>query len=189
MSRVWREPGMYCVNSVTPCSGSLMEDDEISRGAFAHRRGIEAFSSVVVLQRVEIAGLVANVHPAEGLRAIGLGIQLNILAVVDLDEGLGGFAGVGNGEGLLVAKLAQESDFAINITDAKGNVRDADDALIWRGRLGDQSCRARAGRTQAMRSSKVSRKFSKKPPKPDEGDTKGKVEKWNSARRIPVDKG
>src|ERR1700722_13317392 len=116
--------------------------DEISGGGFADRRGVETFSSVVVLQRVEIAGLVANVHPAERLRVICLGVKLDELAVVDLDEGLGGFAGVGNGEGLLVAELAEKDDFAIEVADAKRNVRDADDAFIWRGRLRDQSCRA-----------------------------------------------
>ena len=51
-----------------------------------------------------------------------------------------------DGEGLLVAELAQERDFAIEVADAKGDVRDADDALIWRGRLRDQSCRAGACR-------------------------------------------
>jgi hypothetical protein len=74
-----------------------------------------------------------------------LGVQLNEFAIIDLDEGLDRFAGVGNNERLLVAELAEKGDLAIDVADAKGNVRDADDALIWRGRLRDQSYRAGEG--------------------------------------------
>ena len=125
--------------------GIVKGEDEIAGRGLAHGRGVEAFCGVVVLQHVQVAGFEANVQPAEGLRGIGSGIQLDELAIVDLDEGLGGFAGVGHGEGLLKAELAEEGDFAIEVADTEGDVRDASNAGSRRWRLSDQSCRASTG--------------------------------------------
>ncbi len=118
------------------------------------------------MKGVEVADLIADVHPAERLRGIGLRIQLDELAVVDLDEDLGGLAAVGHGKSLFVAELAEEGNFAIEVADAKGNVRDADDAGIGRGRLRDGSRRADANERQSSmqrRSASLSPKYLQSP--------------------------
>ena len=74
-------------------------------------------------------------HPAQRLLGIGSRIELDKLPVVDLDEDLRGLAGVGHGEGLFVAELAQERDLAIEVADAEGDVRNARDAGVSRGGL------------------------------------------------------
>ena len=111
--------------------------DQVAGGRLAHRRSLEPGGDVVLDQRIEIARLEADVHPAQRLLGVRLRIELDELAVVDLDEDFRGLAGVGDGEGLFVAELAEERDLAIEVADAEGDVRDTGDTGIGRGGLRD----------------------------------------------------
>ena len=63
--------------------------DEIAGAGFAHWLELKPHGAVEVVQHIQVADLVANMHPPQRLRRIGLRIKLDKLAVVDLDEDLG----------------------------------------------------------------------------------------------------
>ena len=119
--------------------GIVHGGEHVAGAGFAHGRGLEAVGDEHGVERVDVAGLVADVHPAQLLRGVGLGIDLKELAAVDLDKNLSGFAGsIGKSEGLLIAKLLKEGDFLVEVADAIGDVRDAvDDGLLRKGAHGE----------------------------------------------------
>jgi hypothetical protein len=100
--------------------------------------------------------------------------------VVDLDEDLGSFA-VGEGKSLFVPQLAEEGDFSIEVADAKGDVRDADDALIWRRWLRDGSRGAGADDDKRQQQAESGRNSQKNLQSPVGGEKQGKEEKSGTA--------
>jgi hypothetical protein len=76
----------------------------------------------------DVVILIADVEPAEGLGGRGLGIVLEELAVVDLDEDFGDFSVFGGeGKGLLETELEEEGLGTVEVGDAVGDVGDAGD--------------------------------------------------------------
>lgn len=115
--------------------GIVHGGEHVAGAGFADGRRLEAVGDQGGVERIDVGGLVADVHPAELLRGVGLGIDLKELPVVDLDEDLSGFAGsIGKSEGLLIAKLLEEGDFFVEIADAIGDVGDAVDDIRLRKR-------------------------------------------------------
>ena len=114
--------------------GIFHRRDQIAGAGFSDLNRLEAMGAKGGDERVNVVGFVTDVHPAKRLRGVGLRIDLDELAVVDLDEDLRGFSGgIGEAEGLLVAELLEEGDFFVEIAGAIGNVGDAGNLADLRG--------------------------------------------------------
>ena len=85
------------------------------------------------MQGLQIGGLEAHVHEAEGLRRVRLRVELDKLAVVYLEERFGDLPIFAQGEGLLKPQLV------IEVAGA-GKVRDADGDMCDSGQRGCRRC-------------------------------------------------
>jgi hypothetical protein len=130
---------MYWVYSMFCARGGLLRafegEEQVAGGGLAHGDGREALGDVGVVDGVEVGALEAEVEEAgPGCRAGTDGVELDELAVVELDEGLGdGAVGAGVGEGLLEAELVVEGERGGDVLDPDGDVGDAVHGVVWPG--------------------------------------------------------
>ena len=121
---------------------ALLGEQQVACGGLAHGDRRQALGDVVIVQRVQVRALEAQVHEADLGVAGGDRVELEELAVVQLDEGLGdGAVGAGIGEGLVEAELVVEVERGGDVLDPD---RDVGDAVHWResrGRRGSSSGR------------------------------------------------
>ena len=122
--------GVLDVLGVGELLRALHGEEQVAGAGGADGDGGEAFGDVVVVDGVEVGAFEAEVHK-DGFALRGIlrviGVELDVLAVVELDEGLGdgGAVAAGIGEGLVEAELVVEGDRGGDVLDADGDVGDA----------------------------------------------------------------
>jgi hypothetical protein len=100
-------------------------EEQVARTGFANGGGGETVADVVVVDGVEVCAFEAEMQEADGGIALGGGIELDELAVVDLDEGLVWDVVFAEIEGLFEAELLVEGNGSGEVVDADGDVGDA----------------------------------------------------------------